>query len=212
VPKPLIVGRYFARERAAIDQLAADLEGVTARLTELEEEHGGEEGAFSELEKVNRASIAGRLKELEVEQRVATKSPPPGRVAATVAMAAEPASQFGEASEPDALKAWLDLSDQESALKKRLREAEADLDASALAQYPKLAEAALKTLVVDNKWLRKLDAAIRGEMDGISQALTARVKELAGRYEIALPEAEKLVAELGVRLSRHLERMGFDWK
>ncbi|MBX3340701.1 MAG: N-6 DNA methylase [Nitrospira sp.] len=30
-------------------------EGVTARLTELEEEHGGEEGVFSELDKVNRA-------------------------------------------------------------------------------------------------------------------------------------------------------------
>src|SRR6266850_564341 len=42
IPKPLIVARYFAKEQAAIDQLAADLEGVTARLTEIEEEHGGE--------------------------------------------------------------------------------------------------------------------------------------------------------------------------
>ena len=46
VPKALIVARHFAGEQAVIDQLAADLEGVTARLAEMEEEHGGEEGAL----------------------------------------------------------------------------------------------------------------------------------------------------------------------
>jgi type I restriction enzyme M protein len=54
VPKPLIVARYFAEEQAAIDQLAAELEGVIAKLAELEEEHGGEDGAFAELDKVNK--------------------------------------------------------------------------------------------------------------------------------------------------------------
>ena len=65
IPKPLIVARYFAKEQAAIDQLAADLEGVTGRLAELEEEHGGEEGAFAELDKVNNANVAARLKEIK---------------------------------------------------------------------------------------------------------------------------------------------------
>jgi len=46
---------------AFIDQLAADLEGATAKLAELEEEHGGDEGAFSELDKVNKANVAARL-------------------------------------------------------------------------------------------------------------------------------------------------------
>ncbi len=46
VPKPLIVARYFAKEQAAIDQLAAELDRVSASWTELEEEHGGEEAAF----------------------------------------------------------------------------------------------------------------------------------------------------------------------
>ena len=65
VPKTLIVARYFAKEQAAIDQLSADLEGAAARLAELEEEHGGEEGAFSELEKVNKANVAARFKEIK---------------------------------------------------------------------------------------------------------------------------------------------------
>ena len=54
--------------------------------------------------------------------------------------------------------------------------------------YPKLTEAEIKTLVVDDKWLAALDAAIHGEMDRISQALTQRVKELAERYETPLPQ------------------------
>ena len=47
----------------------------------------------------------------------------------------------------------------------------------------KLTEAEIKTLVVDDKWLASLDAAIHGEMDRVSQQLTQRVKELAERYE-----------------------------
>jgi methylase of polypeptide subunit release factors len=52
VPKALIVAHYFAKEQEAIDKLAVELESVTAKMTELEEEHGGEEGAFSELEQI----------------------------------------------------------------------------------------------------------------------------------------------------------------
>ena len=59
------MARYFVKEQAEIDQLAADLEAVTARLTELEEEHGGEGGAFEDFEKVNKASVAARLRDLK---------------------------------------------------------------------------------------------------------------------------------------------------
>ncbi len=34
---------------------------------EMEEEHGGEEGAFSELEKVNKAGVMARVKELQAD-------------------------------------------------------------------------------------------------------------------------------------------------
>src|SRR5262249_1147729 len=65
IPNPLGVARYFAQEQAAINYLAADLENVTARLAELEEEHAGEDGAFADLDKVNRANVAARLRELK---------------------------------------------------------------------------------------------------------------------------------------------------
>jgi type I restriction enzyme M protein len=186
IPKPLIVARYFAKEQAALDQIAADLESVTVRLAELEEEHGGDEGAFAELDKVNKANVAGRLKEIKGDK---------------------------DAKEEAAvLSDWLKLNEQESDLKKRLKDADAALDAKAYAKYPNLTESEIKSLVVDDKWLAALDAAIHGEMDRVSQQLTLRVKELAERYEIPLPQVVSRVTELEAKVNRHLEKMGFAWK
>jgi type I restriction enzyme M protein len=185
VPKALIVARYYAAEQTAITALQADLEGVAAEMTELEEEHGGDEGAFSELDKVNRANVAARLKEIQDDEDAK--------------------------EEAGALNAWLKLSDRETHVKRALRDAEADLDAKAYAKYPTLTEAEIKALVVDDKWLAALDAAVHGEMDRISQVLTQRVKELAERYETPMPRQARRVADLEQAVTRHLEKMGFSW-
>jgi type I restriction enzyme M protein len=186
VPKPFIVARYFAKEQEVIDQLASELESVTTGMTELEEEQGGEEGAFSELDEVNKANVTARLKEIKGDKE--TKE------------------------EAAALDDWLKLANEEANLKKRLKDAEASLDAKVYAQYPKLSEAEIQRLVVDDKWLTALDAAIHGEVIRISQALTQRVKELTERYETPTPQMVSCVAELEAKVNRHLERMGFSWK
>jgi len=183
VPKSLIVARYFAKEQKAITALEAELENLTAQMTELEEEHGGEEGLFSNLDKVNKANVTVRLKEIKGDKEAK--------------------------DEAAALNAWLKLATDEADRKRMLKEAEADLDAKAPAKYPKLTEAEVKTLVVEDKWMAALAAAIHGEMDRISQGLTQRVKELAERYETPLPQAVSKVAELEAKVNRHLEKMGF---
>ena len=161
VPKGLIVVRYFAEEQAAIDALASKLESVTAKCAELEEEHGGEEGAFGELDKINKASVTGRPNEIRGDEESANE-----------------ASVLGD---------WLKLNGAESEIKKHLREAETALDAHVYAHYPMLTEDAIKTLAVDDKWLARLDSAIHGEMDCVSQQLTQCVKELAERYGNTMP-------------------------
>ena len=110
------------------------------------------------------------------------------------------------------LSDWLKLNSDEADLKKRLKEAEAALDAEAYAKYPKLAEAEIKMLVVDDKWLAALDRDIHGEMDRVSQQLTQRVKELAERYETPMPQMVSRVADLEAKVTRHLKKMGFSWK
>ena len=114
--------------------------------------------------------------------------------------------------EAAALKEWLKSKDEEDKLKKKLAELEDALDVAAYKKYPTLTEDEVKTLVVEDKWLATLDARIHGEMDRVSQQLTARVRELAERYESALPKLTDRVAELETKVNGHLERMGFSWK
>ncbi|MBS1132314.1 MAG: type restriction-modification system specificity subunit [Proteobacteria bacterium] len=190
LPKPLIVARYFAAELAAIEQLGAELESTAAQLAELEEEHGGEDDVFAGFDKINAAGVKDRVKEI-------------GKVDGNDQEAAD---------ELAILQRWLALAGEETALKKQLREAEAALDLKAYGHYPTLSQTEVKTLVVEDKWLAALDAAIHGEMDRVSQALTRRVRELVERYENPLPQMVDRVAELEARVSRHLERMGFAWK
>ncbi len=77
------------------------------------------------------------------------------------------------------------------------------------AQYGKLTEDEIKTLVVDDKWLATIAAAMQGELDRVSQTLTGRIRQLAERYATPLPQITGEVAELETKVSRHLERMGF---
>jgi type I restriction enzyme M protein len=185
VPKALIVAQYFASEQEAITNLEAELETAVARMNELEEDHGGDEGFFSALEKVNKANVTGRLLEIEGDN---------------------------EASDEAAvLNEWLNLADEETDFKRKLKDAETDLDAKAYKKYPMLTEPEIKTLVVDDKWLAALDAAIHGEMDRISQALTYRVKELEERYETPLPQMVSHIAEFEAKVNSHLQKMGFAW-
>ena len=50
------------------------------------------------------------------------------------------------------------------------------------AKYGKLTEDEIKTLVVEDKWLATLAAAVQGELDRVSQTLTGRIRQLAERY------------------------------
>jgi type I restriction enzyme M protein len=110
------------------------------------------------------------------------------------------------------IEAYLALCDREVALKKEIKAAQEALDARVLAKYRTLTEAESKTLVVDDKWLAALDAAVQGELDRVSQALTGRVKELAERYAAPLPQIAEEVEALSAKVDVHLERMGFAWK
>jgi type I restriction enzyme M protein len=151
----------------------------------LEEEQGGEDGAFSELDKVNKAAVTVRLKEIKADNEAE--------------------------DEAAVLSDWFKLNTEADDLKRHLKDAESDLDAKALTKYPKLTEAEIKTLVVDDKWLAAINAAVHGEMDRVSHALTQRVKELVERYETPLPQMVRRVADHQTKVDQHLIRMGFAW-
>lgn len=186
IPKPLIVARYFAKEQAALDARQAELEAAAASLADLEEEHGGDEGFLGALDKIAKAEVNARLMEIKGDKEAT-----------------------GEA---EALKRWLDLSEREVTLKRTVRELEAALDKLTYDKYPKLTEFDVKTLVVDDKWMTRLSAAVQGELDRVSQTLTGRIRELAERYATPLPTLTDEVAALAAKVKGHLEKMGASWK
>jgi type I restriction enzyme M protein len=66
--------------------------------------------------------------------------------------------------------------------------------------------------VAEDKWLATLAAAVKGELDRVSQTLTGRVRQLAERYNTPLPQLTDEVAELASRVEGHLKEMGAVWK
>ncbi len=185
VPKELLVRQLFAGDLELIEALRSQLEEASSRLAELEEEHGGDEGAFSELDKITKAAVNARIKEIRKDPEAA--------------------------EELAVLREWLELSDEEAATKKALRAAEAELDDQAYGRYDSLTDTEVRELVVQGKWLASLELAVASEVERVSQALTGRLKELGERYGEALPAISERVDELETKVAGHLERMGFKW-
>jgi len=83
--------------------------------------------------------------------------------------------------------------------------------AKVAAQYGKLSEDEIKALVVGDKWLVTLAAAVQGELDRVSQTLTGRIRQLAERYATTLPQLTGEVATFAARVDEHLRKMGARW-
>jgi type I restriction enzyme M protein len=192
VPKGLVINRYFSVESQGIATLEAEKESIIVELTEMEEEHSGEEGYFAELEKVNKANIQKRLRDIKGET--------------------------DSAEETKILQSYLDLLNKQSVINKKIKDAEKDLDNRIYTKYSvkthsraSLIEEEIKTLVVDDKWMQSIEKAVKNEIDHISQRLTNRIKELAERYETPLPVIDKEVQALERKVNAHLKKMGFSF-
>jgi type I restriction enzyme M protein len=198
VPPTLVVARFFAKEHAAIDDLQAEQEAAARELEAFVEEHSGEEGLLAEAVndkgKVTKGGVKDRLK------------------AGADELASAAGDAEDDAAERDALERCLALIDAESVAAKAVKEAQAALDEKALACYGKLTEAEIKTLVVEDKWLASLHAAIDGEVQRVTQQLAGRVKELGERYAKPLPALDLDVEASSAKVDEHLKKMGLLWE
>ena len=187
IPTMLVIARYFAAEQAAIEKLEAEVTAIEQAMEEMAAEHSGEEGllelAKNDKEKLTKVSVAARLKEIK--------------------------GDADAAAERKVLSDYLALIEKDAATSAKVKDAQEALMAKVAAQYGKLTEDEIKTLVVDDKWLATLAAAVQGELDRVSQTLTGRIRELADRYVTPLPRLTGEVATLAVRVDEHLKKMGF---
>jgi type I restriction enzyme M protein len=189
VPATILIARYFVAEQNAIEDIEAEFTAIEQQLDEQKEEQGGEDGLLAEViegegdkQKITAKAVKARLKEIGED------------------------SEF--ADERKALEDYTALLDKQADVKSRLKAAQEDLDAKLDAKYPKLTEDEIKTLVVDDKWLATIAAAVQGELNRVSQTLTGRIRQLAERYFTPLPQLIDEVVMRAARVEEHLKQMG----
>jgi type I restriction enzyme M protein len=197
VPKVLVIDRYFLFEKRAIETFEADKEAIATQISELEEEHGGEDGYFAELDKVNKVNVNAQLKIDVAQLRKLNKG----------------SEDYTALKEKIAVfESYLKLVDSQSDFNKKIKDASTSLDIKVITRYKTLTEDEIKQLVVDDKWMTTIERSVKTEMERISQRLTQRIKELAERYETPMPKQTAEVAALELKVNAHLEKMGFKWQ
>jgi type I restriction enzyme M protein len=159
-------------------------------MEEMAEEHGGEGGLLDEAkndkDKLTKASVTAQFKAID-------KADP------------------DTADERVVLQEYLSLIEQDTEVGAKLKAAQDALMVKVAAKYGQLTEDEIKTLVVDDKWLATLAAAVQGELDRVSQTLTGRIRQLAERYATPLPKLTGEVAVLASRVEEYLKQMGAAW-
>jgi type I restriction enzyme M protein len=152
VPAPILVAKYFVTERDEIEELDNKLATIEQQLDEMLEEHSGEEGLLAEViegegekQKIPAKAVKPRLKKIGQDPLYA--------------------------DEREVLTTYSDLLDIQTTVKSKRKAAQEGLDKKIDAKYPNLTEDAIKTLVVDDKWMIRLEIAVQGELDRVSQTL-----------------------------------------
>ena len=193
VPAPILVARYFVAERDHIEELDNQFATLEQQLDEMRQENSGEDGLLDEViegegdkQKIAAKAVRARMKEIGKDPIYS--------------------------DERAALEAYAGLLEQQTEVKAKRKAAQEDLDKKIDAKYPVLTETKIKTLVVDDKWMSRISAAVQSELDRVSQTLSGRIRHLAERYAMPLPTLSEKVQALTSRVDEHLAKMGAVWK
>lgn len=190
IPPELLIQVYFSEDQAKIGELTAKKEVFVSKMDEMREENGGDEGLLSEVidekDKISKKNLQVRMKQL---------------------------SKINEDNkeEFDMLNAYFKLLDEESDFNAQIKDSLKELEVKILKKYPSLAEDEIKKIVIETKWMNRLERDVKTEMNRISQRLTGRIKELAERYNTPLPALAKETKTLSNTVGEHLKKMGFKW-
>jgi len=189
IPKNIGINKYFSKEQETIDNLTAETEKITQQMQNLEDDNSGEDDLFSEARndsgKITRAELTRRIREIR--------------------------SNWDFGDELRILQEYLRLIEQKKEINGKIKDAKTSLHRKLLFKYKSLTEEEIKTLVVEDKWLRFLYGSVKNEMNRISQKIAGRIKEFAERYEEPLPKLVEEAEERSKKVDNHLRNMGFAW-
>lgn len=186
----LIVQRWFRHLQDEIDSLAEQREELSQRIDEIAEEQNPEDDLLAEVKtdkgKITKALVATRIKDIKHDP--------------------------DSAEEMKLLKELNSLFEQETSLKADQKNKEKALGQQVNKKIAQLSQDELKSLLVEDKWLARLQSDLLDSIDLISHRFSSRLQELAERYAEPLPQIEQEVAELSQKVEENLRKMGFSWK
>ena len=187
IPPAQLIARFFADEQAALERLQSEADAAAQELESFIEENSGDEGMIEDAKndkgKITKASV----KAWKVE------------------------SGTWGLEEKTACKQLEKLMNAEAKASKVVKDAQKKLDEAVFKKYPKLTEEEIQTLAVDDKWFASIDAAIRAEIERVTQQLATRIQTLETRYADPLPKLTESVVALSDRVDVHLKTMGLSW-
>ncbi|MCV0377523.1 N-6 DNA methylase, partial [Microbacterium sp.] len=185
----LMISRYFAGERAAIEQAGVAAAAAAQVVAGAAEEHGGEDGLLesvvSDSGNITKGAIAARLRELGDDEDTPR--------------------------ERDLLKVCLEALAEEANAKATGKRLTAELALKLQRGYAALTEDEARELTVGGKWLPSVEMRVLGEVERVTRSLSSRVAELAARYARSLPSIELEIDETRLAVTRHLASMGYEW-
>ncbi|MEJ5106655.1 type I restriction-modification system subunit M [Chryseobacterium sp. MYb328] len=181
----MMIHYFFKEENASLQDLENQLNLTQEALAEIEEENNEEEGVFSDLEKINLKNVKDFYKIRKAEN--------------------------ASREELKYIKNYIDTQEALGGITKLIKIAKENLEIKVVAQYPLLTDAEIKDMVINHKWTLVLQNALNNEQGKLSQKLTQRIKELAGRYQQALPALETKTTEASRKVMAHLQKMGLVW-
>ncbi len=185
LPKKLMINAYFSEQAKALQKLNNELDEMVSKMEEMAEENSGEDGLFSELEDIKKATISARMKAIKGDTNAK--------------------------DELGALQEYNKLMDAEANYKKAIKQAEEALDQLVKEQYGKLTVEEIKELLIQKKWFTSIYERIDSIYQAVSHRLSNRLIELVERYEFTLSQCEDEIKKYEIKVKAHLERMGFGW-
>lgn len=195
IPPRLLIEIYFSKEQEVIDKLNEERDSIAAKMLEMKEEHGTEDGLLGSAIEINIKNNTIKITKTTLKQAFKYMGK----------------RDKDNAEEYDMLKQYESLMDEEKYLKAEIKKALKELEIAVIKKYPRLTIEEIKDIVVDKKWIASIEILITTELENISHKLTQRIKELADRYEIPLPYHTKTVNDLTKKVEKYLRKMGFAW-
>ncbi len=186
----LIVQRWFRHTQDEINKMTDQRDEISQKIEEIAEEQNPEDDLLAEVKndkgKITKALVTARVKDIRHDP--------------------------DSSEEMKLLNELTGLFEQEVKLKVVQKYLEKTLELQLKQKIAKLSQDEIKSLLVEDKWLARLQSELMDSIDLISHRFSSRLQDLAERYAEPLPQIEQEVSELSKKVEEHLKKMGFSWE